>query len=457
MRSRRFLPVLMAIVVVALAACGSSSKSGSSTNTTAGNSTGTTAPQSTELGTGVTANSVKIGVSFINFDCIKQFTDTIRENQQDYYQAFINDINAKGGVAGGKKITAVYRSICPIQAEQGQASCTQFSEDDKVFMVIGNVYDPSGNLQSCLAKQHKTPVITFELTQAIMDKSPPGMIILPGNNPERIDSTLAKLMTENKTIDGKKVAILGSVANRKSVTDGVEPALKSIPNTTMGTTALLAIGSTGDTTAAQSQLDSFIEKWKSEGVNAIWLTSDEATSKQFVEKIKKQMPDVQLITDATTARQYGREEKASGANPNPYDGIISTSGPLPSEYATSENWKYCADIYKAQTGKTAPGPTDVVKTPDGKTLDTYGGINDACQILSLIKQIFDRNGQYLNVTNYVNTVDNYGTIVNRGGGQYASLHTGKYDIDDTFRLVAFDSTINPGGDWKALTALENVP
>ena len=30
---------------------------------------------------------------------------------------------------------------------------------------------------------------------------------------------------------------------------------------------------------------------------------------------------------------------------------------------------------------------------------------------------------------------------------YASLHTGKYDADDTYGLVAFDPTIRPDGDW----------
>ena len=36
------------------------------------------------------------------------------------------------------------------------------------------VYDPAGDIQACLAKKHKTPLISFQLTKAIMDKSPPG-------------------------------------------------------------------------------------------------------------------------------------------------------------------------------------------------------------------------------------------------------------------------------------------
>ena len=39
---------------------------------------------------------------------------------------------------------------------------------------------------------------------------------------------------------------------------------------------------------------------------------------------------------------------------------------------------------------------------------------------------------------------------------YGSIHAGKYDADDTFALVAFDSSIPPEGDWRYLTPVEDV-
>jgi hypothetical protein len=33
-------------------------------------------------------------------------------------------------------------------------------------------------------------------------------------------------------------------------------------------------------------------------------------------------------------------------------------------------------------------------------------------------------------------------------GKWASLHTGKYDANDTFGLAAFDSSTGTTGDWK---------
>src|SRR5262249_22114847 len=150
----------------------------------------------------------------------------------------------------------------------------------------------------------------------------------------------------------------------------------------MGTTAYVTING-ADTTAAQSQLDSFIERWNSEGVNALFITGQNAVTKQFVEKIKKQMPDVTLLTDTGDALFQGQDETKAGVNPNPYEGLYYAGGYRAEDYAKSENWKYCKSIYEAQTGKVAPSPTaDIKVTVDGKQLQdqTYNLINDACQM-----------------------------------------------------------------------------
>ena len=68
---------------------------------------------------------------------------------------------------------------------------------------------------------------------------------------------------------------------------------------------MLTISGT-DTTAAQAQLDSFIEQWKTEHVNALILVGAAASSKQFVEKVKAAIPDMQLIADTTSVATAAR-------------------------------------------------------------------------------------------------------------------------------------------------------
>jgi ABC-type branched-subunit amino acid transport system substrate-binding protein len=461
MHRRRLFVTLVVAGSVTLAACGSSNKTGGATSnsTTGATATaGSTAPAvvSKVPGTGVTATTVKLGVSLVDFDCIKQFVDSIRVNQQQVYQAYIDDVNAHGGI-DGRKIVPDFKTFCPIGAAGAITLCTQFTDDDKVFAVIGNFTDSSedGSSQTCIAKKHKTVLITFGLTQAIMSLSPPGMIVYPGATPERTDAVLLDLVKKQGTLTGKKVAVLAQTSSEQGVKKTIVPGLKAM-GVPMGTTAYLTVTGS-DTTAAQSQLASFIERWKSENVNAVFVTGEDVASQQFMEKLRQALPGVTLLTDITDVKMFGQEEQHAGVKPNPYDGILTAGGITPHDYDQSANWKYCAGIYKTQTGKVAPDAETVVPGPDGKTLDTNGSINDACQTVSLFRDVATKVGKYLNADNWVATVNGYGKITNRGGGPYASLKTGKYDFDDSFLLQSFDPTIAPTGNWKPLTPLENVP
>jgi ABC-type branched-subunit amino acid transport system substrate-binding protein len=448
MRERRHWGVASVLVVAILfAACSSTAKTSSSTTT------GGVFQASTALGVGVTPTTVKIGISLVDFTCIKQFVNSIRVNQDQVYQAFINDVNARGGI-DGRHIVTVYHSFCPIGSSAAVSLCTKFTEDDKVFAVLGNFVDFSGDAQTCLAKQHNTVLMTFQLTQAIMNQSPPGLIILPGTNPERQDSVVLSLMQKQHLLDGKKVAVLGEIDSQNVIKNSLEPELKKLGVQT-GTTAILSI-SGSDTTAAQGQLDAFIERWKTENVSAIFVSGTQVASQQFIEKLRADMPTVTLISDISDVLRYGQQEQHAGLKPNPYEGIYIAGGPTAHEYDQSANWKYCSAVYLKETGKVAPNGETVVPGPDGKTLDTYGSINDACQLVTMFHDIAVRVGKYLNVPNWVHTVDTYGPIRNLGSGQYASLHAGKYDVDDTFRLEAYDSSIPPEGNWRPLTPLQDI-
>jgi ABC-type branched-subunit amino acid transport system substrate-binding protein len=445
-----------AIALAVLAACGSSSGKSSSKTTTPGS----TVAQSKAAGIGVTPTTIKLGVALVNFDCIKQFTDSIRVNQDKTYQAFIDDINAKGGV-GGRRIVPVYKSYCPLGSAAPLQVCTSLTQDEKVFAVIGTFIDFSGDAQTCVANTNHTILMTFNLTQQIMSKSPPAYIIYPGVTNERLVKALLQLLQKEKTLDGKTVAAVGDTTVANTVNNVIVPGLKNLSGVKLGSTAILSVGTSGDTTQAQTQLDSFIERWKTEGVDALFMSGDLVSSKQFVEKIKGEMPKVQLLADTTDVLMQAQQETHAGKKPNPYEGILTATGPTPHEYDQSEHWKYCSAIYEKYTKKHAPNAEEVVPAPGGggKTLDTYGSINDACQILSLFHDIGARVGKYLNNPNWVNTVNTFGKVDNKGGGPYASLQTGKYDIDDSFRLSEYDSSVPPAGagNWKAVTPLQNIP
>ena len=345
-------------------------------------------------------------------------------------------------------------SFCPVGTATILAACTSLTEDHDVFAVVGTFYDPSGDAQECVAAQHRRVLLTFDLTQAIMDKAPAGLMVTPDANPERRVRVLLELLGRRHTLRGRTVGVLGDTSLGSVVDSTIVPGLKKLGVRT-GTPALLSITGT-DTTAAQSQLESFIERWKSDGVNTVFMSGSDVSSVQFVTKIRQEMPDVLLLADTTNTLDFAQQLQRAGVRPNPYAGLITAAGQTTKEYESSPNWKFCRDIYQREFHKAAPGPFTVIPYKNGKTLDTYGAINDACQLLSMFRDIAQRVGKDLNDTTWIDTVNHFGPIANRGAGPYSSLGGGKYDANDNFRLEQINPALPPAGNFEPLSPLEDV-
>jgi Periplasmic binding protein len=438
-------------ITMSAAACGSGSvKPHSSPTTTRASAQPADTPG---VGTGVSDREITLGVSLIDFACIpKSFVDSIYVNQPQAYNAFIEDINAKGGI-NGRKIKPVFKMICPLQPAAAVSACTSLTDDSKVFAVIGSMYDPTGDAQLCLTKAHKTVLITDGLSQEMLDKAPPGLLLTPGITADRRLKVIMALLKSQHTLDGKKVAVLTETTATARVDAVVDPALQEIGVET-GSQAVLSI-SGSDTTGAQAQLDSFLEKWKSEHVNALVLVGSAASSKQFVEKIKRAIPDMELVADTTGVETGGQDDVKAHVVPNPYDGIITAEGRIGLEHSQTPNYTYCKDVYEQQTGIKIPLPNVVVKLKNGQQNNIYGNAEDACSYVTMFADIAKRVGPNLNNTNWTSTVDNFGTVDVKNT-DFASLHAGKYDADDTYGLVAFDPTIPPNGEWRHVTPVQNV-
>jgi hypothetical protein len=287
----------------------------------------------------------------------------------------------------------------------------------------------------------------------MIDKAPPGLLLTPGITADRRLEVIMSLLKTRHILEGKKVAVLTETTATSRVDDVVKPALDGM-GVDQGSEAVLSITGS-DTTSAQAQLDSFIEKWKSEHVNSLILVGSAVSSKQFVNRVKGAIPDLQLVADTTGVASGGQDDFKQGMNPNPYDGIITAEGRIGLEHSRTPNFTYCTGIWKEQTGKDIPLPTVVQKLPSGQENDVYGNAEDACSYVTMFRDIATHVGKDLNNTNWTNTVNTLGPVKVMNT-DWASVHAGKYDADDTYGLVAFDPAVKPYGDWRHLTPVENV-
>jgi hypothetical protein len=285
------------------------------------------------------------------------------------------------------------------------------------------------------------PLITFGITQDMMDQAPPGLLLTPDILDDRRVKVIASLLAQQHTLDGKTVAILADSNSTQEVSQIIKPALAGM-DVKQVTPSIVTVTGT-DTTAAQSQLSSFIEKWKTEHVNALFLAGD-AT-----------FPDIPIVADSTGIMTGAQDEQKAGVTPNPYDGMITAEGFTGVEHAKQKNGVFCRKVFEARTGIKVPDPLTVVKLPDGRQNNIQAEAGDACALVEMFATIAKRVGTNLNIANWVNAVNNFGPI-NVYATTYASLHTGKYDADDTYGLVAYDPSIGDAGDWKQLTPVKNV-
>jgi ABC-type branched-subunit amino acid transport system substrate-binding protein len=404
---------------------------------------------------GVTKSTIKLGLVQVDYSCIKDFVDFNRGDQEETYKVFVDELNARGGIHG-RKIEAVYRDFCPVGNAQALATCTSFTEDDKVFAVVGVFIDQSGDAQLCIAKNHETVEIIHNVSQAWIDEAPKGLLLTPNITTDRRLSVIFDLLARDKTLQGKKVGVLTQQDSKDRVDEVVTPALKEM-KVKQGTTGVLTITGT-DTSAAQSQLESFIEKWKAEGVDTFVLVGQVVVSKTYVTMLKEAFPKATLISDQTpVALSGGQDAVAANVEPNPYEGLITAEGQSSQARFETPVMQRCVKTYEKATGRKAVAPKDLKPGADGKRVEIFQSIEDACGDILFFETIAEKAGKTLNNTTWKKAVDSMGPIDDKLVlGKWASLHKGKYDANDTFGLVEFDSSAGTTGDWKALTPVEDV-
>lgn len=106
---------------------------------------------------GLTATAIRVGVPYTaNGEAANAALGAgaiTRGDEKAYMQAVIDDVNGRGGVAG-KKLEPVFYAYDAQSADskdaQDQAACATFTEDNRVFLVLGSGF--TENFDACLQK-----------------------------------------------------------------------------------------------------------------------------------------------------------------------------------------------------------------------------------------------------------------------------------------------------------------
>ena len=337
-------------------------------------------------------------------------------------------------------------------------SARPFAQDDNVFAVVGTFIDFSGDAQTCIAKQQQRVLMTFNLTQAIIDQSPPGLIVTAGAHPRahrrRSCSSCCK---KEGTLKGKTVAVLGDTTETSVVKNTIEPELKKLGvqarNRPRSSTS--APRATPPPPRRSSTASS--RSGSTEGVDTLFLSGDLASTKQFVQKVKQALPNLLLLADNNDVLDQAQQEQKSGPKPNPYDGrhrARAACRPRSTRPAQLEV------LRQDLPGRDRQGPRE--RDAD----DQDHGRQDRRHLRHDQRRVPDDDDvprhrptggpvpQQHELGEHRRTRSDRST--NRGSGPYSSLHTGKYSADDNWRLQVYDSTLGDDGLWKPITPLQNI-
>jgi ABC-type branched-subunit amino acid transport system substrate-binding protein len=251
----KYLAVVAAALLLSVG-CTSGSDSASS-STTAAKATDSAADSRAP---GVTDDSIKIGITYIDFEAIKQFTKVRHGDYEGSYRALIDELNAKGGI-NGRKIEPVFAPVSPIGTDAADAACVKLTEDEDVFIVMGFF---QGDTVLCVVDAHETAVLGGAMTEERLARAKaPWFTMEPGGDS---DLDAIRALAKAGKLDGK-LGVVATNQGEASLRKVAEPLLKKLG---VHPTEVAVIDAPDNDAAAQdAAVHTIAERFRSSGVDKV--------------------------------------------------------------------------------------------------------------------------------------------------------------------------------------------
>ena len=201
---------LAAVVLLVLVGCtsgdetGADAGSGRSTTGESGSST-TLDPEEVAKAPGVTDDSIKLGISYVDLKAISDVTTIDHGDYEAAFNAVIDDLNSRGGI-NGRTIEPVFAPINPIGTEAAEESCLKLTEDDQVFAITGFFL---GDSVLCPLENHDTAVVGGEMNPERLERATAPWFTLEAGSD--IQSDVVRLFADEKLLDGELAVFAQSI------------------------------------------------------------------------------------------------------------------------------------------------------------------------------------------------------------------------------------------------------
>ncbi len=470
-RSRHFNRWLIGVVAafaLLATACGSSNDSAttvepSSTTTAAPATTSapstdatttaapaTTAPPTDEPRTasfkGVTEDTIKIAVSYLDFDKLQELDLSPNGwgDQELVYRALIDDINAQGGINGRQIEVVTYESYSPVDPVEADEVCVRMTQDHEVFLVLGGFLGPTDKVNPCIVTLNDTALVGGALKpEAVADATAPWFDFRPEEKSQAL--ALIDLLDQTGRTADADVFILTLTGAEALADDVLEPRLDELGIPVAGT-AVLSIPD-GDPAAQDDAMQPIIARLQASGANTILLPGG-------VSAVLRNLLAADIF-DEYDIWAFANDHVANmgeSVDQTKVGGVITIGRLSATETFDDPLMVQCRAVF------TEANPSVDVKSPD-EVLEGedawYQALGSYCSRVALMKELLTAAGVNPTYDTLQAGADSIGEF-SMPGVPNASLAPGKPGADDSFRLSVWDPTAGERGDVVPLTEILDV-
>ncbi|MGP0031069.1 MAG: ABC transporter substrate-binding protein [Acidimicrobiales bacterium] len=371
-----------------------------------------------QSGQGVTPTSIKVGITYPDVAAIRNLINVNPGNYPVAYTTLIKQINAHGGI-NGRKIIPVFAPVDPLGTTGAATACTQLTEDDNVFMVLG--FFQAADV-ACYLTAHDTPIIGASLTaaQAAQAKAPWFNNII--SDSDLIPREMA-IFKQEGGFAGKKVGVVGTSADQDEM-NLVIPALHKLKVNVVQT----AINSVpdSDTAAFNQEFSVIAEKFESSGVNTVvavgnagddWPEALQDNQSTYRPRI---IATDYIDLDAYVTNKIGYKQSIIK------DALTAGGYPPVAVVWDDPAMKRCiATIHAAEPGATINDPV----TATSSTPVTWTAPELACQQMALFTDFVKSAGKTLNNQTLAKGAASLGHLTLPGGDGTFAFSAGHGDGD----------------------------
>ena len=380
---------------------------------------------------GVSADEIKLGVLLLDLGQTGRIgvatTGVSPEQQEQAFEAYLKDINDRGGI-NGRKVVAEYYTFDVTNPDDQLAACTFATEDVKGFAVLAMPGFANAAVL-CVTKQHRTPlIITGQGVSRSFYNESQGRLITLQMAGDRQMRNLAALFEEHGLWKDRKIGIVSS--DEPQWIDTVERLLVPVLEEMGHDVVDVARFSTYP--RSQGQIAPGVQRMRAAGADTVLHAGSFLNSTQFVQIAEQQQWRPRHLVTEFAGMTSDFEAQAM---PQSFDGAIAMTSQRFAEWraniAEDPNDAKCRELYEKATGESVP------RSVDGSTSNSaYPVILYACGFVRVFEAAAKAAGVNL-------TREGFEAAVQRLGPTTAAWYLpggfgpGKTDLADSVRLLKF--------------------